>query len=89
MHIVQTTPTPVWLMLAGLVAFTLVQARPRTIGAARDGLLPVALAMQPKLAGQAGFAPPLSFAFGLFSSVFAARGLQLWRARRAPRPRLA
>lgn len=166
MHIVQGTPTAVWLMLAGLVAFGLAQARSRTISAARAGLLPlallvlsllgvassfgldgaafaawlagitaavfgapawlpppraqweasgrrvhvdgswqplalmmgifatkyaagVALALQPALAAQAGFALPLSFAFGLFSGVFAARGLQLWRARRLPPARLA
>lgn len=157
--ILQATPTRIWILLAGLVALGLAQARPRTIGARRAALLPamlvmlslagvassfglaptaaaawlagivaallathawmprpgarwsdsrefvhvagswlplavilalfatkyaagVSLAMHPELGLRASFAMPFSFAFGIFSGVFAARGLQMWRARR-------
>ncbi len=45
----------------------------------------VSLAMHPSYAADTSFALPFSFAFGLFSGVFAARGLQLWNARRIAR----
>lgn len=160
MLILQATPVRIWFLLAGLVALGLAQARPRTIGARRAAVLPVALlalslggvvssfgfaamagaawlsgiaaallaahawlprpdvrwsdsrervhvagswlpltaivalfatkyaagvalAMQPGLALSAGFAAPYSFAFGFFSGVLAARGLQMWHSRRA------
>ena len=44
----------------------------------------VSLALHPELATDAAFAESFGLAYGLFAGVFAARGLQLWSARRAP-----
>ena len=162
LQILQATPARVWLLLVGLVALGLSQARPRRIGARRAAVLPlvmiglslagvgsafgfdpapvaawlagitatiaaahlwlprpearwseslasvqvagswlpmvailalfaikyaagVSLAMHPSYAADTAFSLPFSFAFGLFSGLFAARGLQLWNARRIAR----
>lgn len=45
----------------------------------------VSLALHPELAAQAGFVVACSLAYGLFSGLFAARGLQLWQVRRLAR----
>jgi hypothetical protein len=43
------------------------------------------LAMHPNLASEADFVIACSLAYGLFSGLFAARGLQAWRVRQAAR----
>ena len=43
----------------------------------------VSLSVQPRLAADSGFVVAFSFAYGLFSGLFATRGLQLWQIRRA------
>ena len=162
-HIIQGTPIQIWLLLAGLIALGVSQARTRTIGRTRAAVLPavfvvlslagvvsafgsnafafgiaawsvgiatalgvsrflprmratwqaasdtlqvagswlplvlilalflvkyaagVSLALQPQLASQVGFVVACSLAYGLFSGLFAARGLQLLQVRRAAR----
>lgn len=161
-HIVQSTPTAIWLLLAGLIGLGLMQARTRTIGSRRAVLLPgafvvlslagvvsafgigvtdlaawaigigaslaigprllprlvatwhaasdtlrvagswlplvlivalfmikytagVSLAVQPRLAGDAGFVAAFSLAYGAFSGLFATRAVQLWQIRRDAR----
>ena len=160
MHIVQSTPIQIWILLAGLIALGLSQVRTRTIGSRRAALVPtafvalslagvlsafgaspvgiacwaagvvaallagprvlpriaatwhaandtlrvagswlplvlilslftikyaagVSLSVQPQLAGDAGFVAAFSLAYGVFSGLFATRGMQLWRIRRA------
>ena len=160
MHIVQSTPIQVWILLAGLIALGLSQVRTRTIGSKRAALVPaafvvlslagvlsafgaspvglvawaigvasallagprllpriaatwhaagdtlrvsgswlplvlilclfaikyaagVSLAVQPRLAGDTEFVAAFSFAYGVFSGLFATRGMQLWKIRRS------
>lgn len=45
----------------------------------------VSLALHPQLVSEADFIIACSLAYGLFSGLFAARGLQLWQVRRAAR----
>ncbi|HZV91860.1 MAG TPA: DUF6622 family protein [Caldimonas sp.] len=45
----------------------------------------ISLAMHPALAAQAPFVVAFSFAYGVFSGLFAARGRQLWQVRAAAR----
>jgi hypothetical protein len=45
----------------------------------------VSLALHPQLVAEADFVVACSLAYGLFSGLFAARGLQLWQVRRVAR----
>ena len=45
----------------------------------------VSLALHPQLVSEADFIIGCSLAYGLFSGLFAARGLQIWQVRRAAR----
>ncbi len=45
----------------------------------------VSLALHPALASQGDFVVACSLAYGIFSGLFAARGLQMWRLRSAAR----
>jgi hypothetical protein len=45
----------------------------------------ISLAMHPQLAAETPFVVGCSFAYGVFSGLFAARGLQLWQVRRLAR----
>ena len=53
LHIVQGTPAHIWALLAGLLAKGVSQSRPRTLGARRVAVLPLALTAL-SLAGVAG-----------------------------------
>ena len=160
MHILQSTPIQIWVLLAVLIALGLNQTRTRTIGSVRATLIPaafvllslagvlaafglnpaglaawavgvavsmaiaprllpriaatwhaagdtlrvngswlplvlivtlfaikyaagVSLAVQPRLAADGTFVVAFSLAYGVFSGLFATRGLQLWNIRRA------
>lgn len=160
LHILQSTPIQIWILLAVLVGLGLSQTRTRTVGSTRATLLPVvfvllslagvlsafglnaaglvawavgvavalsvgarllpriaatwqaasdtlqvagswlplvlivslfaikyaagvSLAVQPRLAADSGFVVAFSLAYGIFSGLFATRGLQLWQIRKA------
>ena len=63
-----------WLPLALIVSLFLVKY-----------VAGVSLALHPQLVAEGDFIVACSLAYGLFSGLFAARGLQLWQVRRAAR----
>lgn len=63
-----------WLPLALIVSLFLVKY-----------VAGVSLALHPQLVAERDFIVACSLAYGLFSGLFAARGLQLWQVRRAAR----